>query len=190
MSSIFSNNSAATLLQGSQPALYATQQAYTQSFEQNAALDVQNAGLVEQSTGMQAEQAALEGASFREQQAQAYNNSGVLVEGSPMKVLEQTRQLAQQQVSNIIAQGQLTSQSLLQKSTQTINQGYASLLGQNNDYLTQLAQAKISSSNNMFSGFGNDISQLINLFTGMSAGSSKPSSSGGTALSGGVSVNN
>jgi hypothetical protein len=161
MSSIFSNNSAATLLQGSQSTLQATQQAYTQAFTQNANLDVQNAALTEQSTGMQANQAALEGATFEGQQAQAYNNSGVLLSGSPMKVLSQTRQLAQQQVNNIIAQGQLTSQSLLQQGTQTLNQGYASILGQNNSYLTQLAQAKIGASNNMFAGFGNDASSVL-----------------------------
>lgn len=167
MSGVFSNNSAATLLQGSRSALDTTQAAFTQAFQENAALDVANAGLVEKSTAAQAQNAALEGKMFRENQAQAYNNSGVLLEGSPMKVLENTRQLAQQQVSNIIAQGQLTSQSLLQKGTQTINQGYASLLGQNNSYLTDLAGAKIGASNAMFSGFGSDIMQAIQLFAGL-----------------------
>lgn len=172
MSSLFSNNSAATLLQGSQSSLYATQEAYTQSFEQTANLDVENANLVEQSTALQAENAAIEGKAFREEQAQGYNNSGVMLEGSPMKVLEQTRNMASEQVSNIIAQGQFSSQSLLMQSTQTLNQGYASLLGQNNDYQTSLAQAKIGASNNMFAGFGSDIAQGIQLFAGL--GTKKP----------------
>lgn len=171
MSSLFSNNSAATLIQGSQPALQTSQGVYEQAFQQNAALDQQSASLVEQTSALNAENAAIEGKTFREQQAQGYNNSGVLLEGSPMKVLEQTRQMAQNQVNSIISTGQQTSNQLLTQANQTLNAGYVGLLGQSNDYLTSLAQAKIASATNTTNGLAGDLTQLFS-FLGSGGSSS------------------
>ena len=166
MSSIFSNSSAATLLQGSQSSLQASQQIYTQDFQQNASLDEEQAGLTEQTAALNAENAAIEGRDMMGQQAQGYNNSGVLLQGTPMKVIAQTQSLANEQVSNIIAQGQASSNSSLIQANQTLNNGYAALLGQNNSYLTNLAQDKISANLNMVNGFSNDITGAIGFLTG------------------------
>lgn len=163
MSSFFTNNSAATLLQGSQSSLNLTQDISQTAFTQSADLDDQSASLVEQSTALQAQNAALEGKAFREQQAQGYNNSGVELEGSPMKVLEQTRQLAQTQVASIISQGQQQSNALLIGANQTLNNGYAGLLGQTNDYITSVAQAKIQAEQNTESGFAGDLTQIFGI---------------------------
>lgn len=184
MTGLFSNNSAATLIQGSYPALQDTEAAEQQAFTQNAQLDTEQAGLTEQTASMNAENAAIEGADVMGQQAQAYNNSGVLQQGSPRIVEAQTQRLAQAQVTNIIAQGQLSSQASLMQATQTMNLGYASLLNQNNQYQTQLAQAKIGASMNMYSGFGSDISQMINLFMGGPGNSMQGGQGGGTGAGG------
>lgn len=80
-----------------------------------------------------------------------------------MKVLEQTRQLAQTQVASIISQGQQQSNALLIGANQTLNNGYAGLLGQTNDYITSVAQAKIQAEQNTESGFAGDLTQIFGI---------------------------
>lgn len=109
-----------------------------QAYEQQADFSIQDAT-------NQAQQIAFEALQARENQAQAYNSSGVLLEGTPLAVLEQTRQQGQKQINAVMQQGALTADLLRRNALVTRSQGRAALLGEQNDWLTQQAQAKIQS---------------------------------------------
>lgn len=75
-------------------------------------------------------------------QAHAYNSSGVLLEGSPLLVLQQTRAMGSQEIQAIQQQGLAQNQLAIAQAAITRDQGRAQLIGQD----SQLSQALQSQS--------------------------------------------
>lgn len=67
--------------------------------------------------------------SFREEQANAYNASGVLLEGSPMMVLEETRNRAKEEVDALIKHGAAVQELENKKAFILRNNARSELLG-------------------------------------------------------------
>lgn len=64
---------------------------------------------------------------FREDQAQAYNSSGVLLEGSPMVVLSETIRRGDEEVKAIMKRGQATANLYRMKAAQARSAGSSSM---------------------------------------------------------------
>lgn len=161
-----------------------------QALEQQGQLAIDEAQMNAQQTAFQAHQ-------FRENQANAYNGSGILLEGSPMLVLDQTRQLAQQQINQIMKQGAAYNDLALRQAMITRNQGRAAILGQQAQFDSQAMQfgaqsdafnaeqnqARILAQPIQQSGLANALSSvgdLLNLFSGKTATGSKRTTAGFT----------
>lgn len=84
---------------------------------------------------------------FRENQAEGFNGSGVLLEGSPMANLQQTKMLADLGVANTQNQALLQSNLTNMEANQTINSGRSQLLGNENQFITGQANADIEQQN-------------------------------------------
>lgn len=67
--------------------------------------------------------------SFRESQAQKYNASGVLIDGSPMAVLSDTVRKGNEEIDAIMKRGEAMSNLYRMRARQTRNAGTGSLLG-------------------------------------------------------------
>ena len=91
-----------------------------------------------------AQKTAREGLHFREQQAQGYNSSGFLLEGSPMAVLNETRKLVNEEVDAIAEQGANRAKLIRQQANQVGNEGRASILGQQMKFSSEQASAAAS----------------------------------------------
>lgn len=77
---------------------------------------------------------------FREGQAQAYNASGVLLEGSPMMVLQKTWNDAKMQSDALVHAGESQYDLSLDKARIMRNEGRATLLGANSIFEANKAQ--------------------------------------------------
>mgnify|MGYP000665034711 CR=1 FL=1 len=123
--------------------------------------------------------------SFREEQANQYNGSGVLLEGSPMLVLEETRRRGQEEVDAIAKRATASADFIRRRAAISANSARASLLGAQNDFMTQTAATKMASAGN-----GGLIGAISQLFGGTStlgygnAGASNPMGTKGTGLYG------
>ena len=79
------------------------QQSY--AAEQEALAQEEQGRIAEQEAALYAEQKTREAGKFAQQQALNYSASGVLLEGTPAQVLNETRNLAAQEVEAILKQG-------------------------------------------------------------------------------------
>lgn len=84
---------------------------------------------VQEDTSNEARQKAREVTKFREEQAVAYNKSGVTLAGSPLLVLDETRRLGQEEIDAIQRRGQNMQELYKQKAKQTKSAGRSALLG-------------------------------------------------------------
>jgi hypothetical protein len=112
-----------------------------------AAAQKQQADMALQTSTLEAEKTAREGRQFGANQAEQYLGSGVTLEGSPAKVLEQTRSLAQQEVNAIKQRGALTTQLLRTQAMRTQQAGRNALLG-------GFANAGLGTMQNYYQGAG------------------------------------
>lgn len=80
-------------------------------------------------------------------QAETYNAGGVMLSGSPLGVLEQTRQLAGNQIANIQNQALLQSNLTQESAIQTVNNGISTLLGNQESFTAGQANADIQQQN-------------------------------------------
>lgn len=149
------------------------QSLYKQSVDMEADSLNKQGDLAMSEAGQAALQKARDVKTFREQQANSYNGSGVLLEGSPMLVLEQTRRLGQQEVDAIINRGQAITELYRKNALITTNQGRAAILGQNIQFGAEQATARIQSlanSNRLPSALGSFASVFTGLGIGKGAG--------------------
>lgn len=156
---------------GTTPSLYdngnpmaGVQQMQMQSNEIEAKSLEEQAQQAMYEAGLEAQQKAREAHLFRENQANTYSASGVLLEGSPMEVLNETRSLAQQEVDMILKRGQATGNVLRGKAFNTRSEGRAAVLGQNIKFASDAASAKmtaIGSRQTPFVDFFNDMGKLL-----------------------------
>lgn len=97
---------------------------------------LEEGGLLRQQAGLAADQAEAlaiqrerEVRQFAENQAVTYNQNGVLLDGSPLAVVEETRRLGAQEVSAIRSAGQYQMRALLLEADQVERGGLQTLLG-------------------------------------------------------------
>lgn len=145
-----------------QAALNLQQQAYNQE----ADLYDQQAQIALDEAGRDAEIKARDAEKFRAQQALNYSASGVLLEGSPMEVLNETRRLASQEIDATLARGGAQADLLRQRAMQTRTVGRASLLGEQAKYTQQATQARIQEINNRGTGVPGLIGSILSSFGG------------------------
>src|SRR5882724_1406452 len=81
------------------------EQMQMQDYSNEALSQVQQADQALTEAGLSAYQQAFQTGQFREQQALSYTGAGVTLQGSPLLVLEQTRQQGLQEVQAIQSQG-------------------------------------------------------------------------------------
>lgn len=87
---------------------------------------------------------AREGKAYRENQANTYNNSGVMLEGSPMLVLNETRRLVEEETNAIVDRGKAQARLFRYQAQVANNEGRAAILGSQMNYFGNKAAAKIS----------------------------------------------
>jgi hypothetical protein len=80
-------------------------------------------------------------------QTEQYNASGVQLRGSPLMVLEQTRQLANAQIANMQGQALLQANLYYQQAQGGMNNARAQMLGQQMAFNTGQTNADISGAN-------------------------------------------
>lgn len=119
---------------------YDAQQLELQDYTNQADSQIQNAGLEMQTAGYNAYQTAFNAGQARSSEALQYTASGVTLQGSPLLVLEQTRQQGLQEIQMIEQQGVNQAQLGYQQAFQTVNQGRAVLLGQDIQFGGQVQQ--------------------------------------------------
>jgi len=85
---------------------------------------------------------AREGKQYREQQAATYNASGILLEGSPMAVLNETRKLVHEEIDAISESGAAQADLFRRKAMIVGNEGRAALVGQRMQFETDQAVSK------------------------------------------------
>lgn len=97
----------------------------------NTEVDAQNlqADVVLQESQRDAAQKAREVTTFQSRQAHQYRSSGVILQGTPLLMLEQTRSLGQQEVDALISRGKAQSDLLKSRAKILKNQGRASMFG-------------------------------------------------------------
>lgn len=121
-----------------------------------------------------AQQEARNTVQTRETQAQGYNSSGVMLQGSPLAVLNQTVQLGQQEIQATMARGNAQANLLRQQAYMTGSTNRAQLIGEQANFLTQNSQARMQALQNarglqqgnqqaLTSAGGNAISLLGNI---------------------------
>jgi len=118
----------------------AAQSMESQDYQNQALAQTQQASAALYQSGVNAYQTAFYAGQARETEASQYTSSGVSLQGSPLIVLEQTRQLGLQEVQAIQNQGLAQAQLGYTQATQTEQQGLATLLGQQSQFDTQVSQ--------------------------------------------------
>jgi hypothetical protein len=165
MGSLFGMN-AGSVYAAQQPGMAAGMASSAQNVGIQAGAQEEQAGNEMQVAGYNSGLAALEGHLTRENQAEDYNASGVLLQGSPLAQLEQTRQLASAQVSQIQNQGLMQAQLEDTNANQTINSGRAAMLGTMNQELQGQENANIEQENvgaNDLNEIGNNVEKGLQL---------------------------
>lgn len=180
MSAFFSNPSK-TLLTDSLPALNATSEMQTQNIAMNVQAQDKNAQNTLDSALAQAQQSAYQSAQQIGDQALAFSGSGVRLEGTPMQVLNKSRELAIQSVNNIAKQGLNSANLQLTNAAITANQGRAALLGNVTRYGTDIAQSDIANQQQRLQQAGQFAQTIASLaLGGGGAGGIDPFLNGGT----------
>lgn len=116
-----------TQQQAIQNQMYAAQQ---QAYEGEAALLDQEGDLAYQDAQLAMEQKIREGKSVAADQAVAYLNSGVTLDGTPLDVIGRTIELTRQEAVAIGTQGARRQALYRGRAAQTRSAGRASILGQ------------------------------------------------------------
>jgi len=129
------------------PGFNAGQQAAAQSVGIQSWAQQAQAGNDLTVAGYNAGLAALSGHLTRESEAEQFNSSGVLLSGSPLAQLNQTRQLAIGQINQIQQQGLLQATLGNTQANQTINQGTAALTGNLTNWNSGYANAVTTKEN-------------------------------------------
>ena len=96
---------------------------------QEADAQKREADLLWQESQTEAAQKARDVNAFQSKQAHSYASSGIMLQGTPIQVLEDTRSKGQQEIDAIIKRGKVAKQLAMVRSNMTRSQGRASMLG-------------------------------------------------------------
>jgi hypothetical protein len=137
----------------------------SQDYNNEAIAQVQQAGIAMQQAGLTAYQTAFTAGQAISSEASQYTGAGVTLQGSPMLVLEQTRQQGLQEVNMIQAQGLAQANLGTEQAFQTINSGRSTLLGQQSQFDQQVASWATQGAQNQIQSITQQQGQLAQ-FTG------------------------
>lgn len=112
------------------PAFQAAWEMQNEAVGQEAGALQKQADIALQEAGREAQIKARDVKEFREMQALKYSGQGVLLEGSPMIVLEETRKRGQQEINAILRRGAAQADLLRRQALMVQTKGRASLLGE------------------------------------------------------------
>lgn len=116
---------------------------------------------------------AMEGRQFAEQQALDYSGAGVLLAGTPMKVVNHTRAEVKKEIEYITKAAAAQANYFRQQKLVMQNEGRAALLGQSMGFTAQRAQAGMVASAQRASGVRGALDQLGGLFGTMGGSKSR-----------------
>lgn len=151
---------------------------YQNNVDQQAQMYDQQAKIALDEAGYTAEQKARDAHKFRENQAVQYSSSGVLLEGTPVQVMNETVALAGQEIDAIMRRGAAQNELYRRQGNLVRNQGMANLLGSQLEFGTRQSQAIMQARMagvNSSSPFGDMLMGL-----GSSLGGMQSRGSGGT----------
>lgn len=134
-----------SLLMGSPKSVYGNQQdpssglygIWDKNINDSVGLYNEQADIAVREAGRDATNSAKDDHLFIEQQANTYNNSGVLLEGSPRIVLNDMRQRAMEKVDSITAAGAARARLLRRQGLIVGNEGRAKILGSQIEFQAQ-----------------------------------------------------
>lgn len=159
--------------------LAATQAVQQSSIDMQASLYEDQAKLALSEADMAAQQKAREVKQFREQQALGYSGGGVLLEGTPMKVLNDTRAQGLLEIQAIESRGAAQANMYRMQSSIMQNEGRAQMLGQTMQFNSEQAKAQMAMSATRAGGIQTALAGLGNMF-GNVGGGAKASPMGAT----------
>lgn len=136
------------------------------AYDEEAALYDAQAQLALDEASREAAIKARDAETFRSQQALNYSASGVLLEGSPMEVLNDTRRKAGEEIDALLARGGAQADLLRRKAASTRTVGRASILGSMAEYSQRATQARIQEINSKGPGFASSLGSLLTSFGG------------------------
>lgn len=180
--SLFGNNNQAqnpnlaAIYQSMQSPFETALAAQQRAFDQESALYESQAQLAELEAEATAAQKSREVSNFRENQANAYNASGVLLEGSPMIVLDETRRLGEQEIAAIRLRGQAQADTLRQRGALTQAQGRAAIFGERQKFTNNQTQAQIQSAAKQTKAYGTGLTTALSALLGSPQAASVPRS--------------
>lgn len=153
--------------------LAATQAVQQSSIDMQANLYEDQAVLAEQEADAAAQQKAREVKQFREQQALGYSGGGVLLEGTPMKVLNDTRAQGLLEIQAIERRGAAQANMYRMQSTIMQNEGRAQMLAQTMQFNSEQAKAQMAMSATRAGGIQTALAGLGNMFGNAGLGGAK-----------------
>lgn len=157
MMSIYQN------MQDPMQGMYAAQNAATEDFI--AQLQAQKS-LLGYETRQQAQRIRKDATQFQKTQMATASNSGVLIEGSPVALLEETRKNAAQMIRDTFNRGLVAAQNIERQIGATRNETKARIFAQQIGFQTDRANLMAGLASGSGGGMSSAISGLGNLFTG------------------------
>lgn len=161
---LMSKPNSAELYASSGPAFYAGQTLQQQAITDQTNYSNAQADQLMKETHMAAVQKAREVHDIREQQALDYDNSGIILEGSPMAVLERTRSLGQEEIGYIEDSGVAGASGIYRQNLIATNQARAGMISAQASYNSGLAGAKIRDYQTKASGINTALGAFNNMF--------------------------
>ena len=124
--------------------------------------------LIQGQAQQEAQAVKREGIQFMKGQSFAASNSGVLIEGSPVALLEETRQYTKSAIQQIMSNASIASRNVEYQISAARNESKARMFGQNIAFQTDRANQMAGLAGSSGSGLSAAIGGLGNLFSGVS----------------------
>lgn len=143
--------------------VYAAQQAATQNYVDQLK---SNQWLIQANAEQQARDVRKDAKIFMKEQSFGYSDAGVLIEGSPVAMLENTRKQAGQMMRSILDNATVQMTGIERQIGATQNESKARLYGQQIAFQTDKANQMAGLASQSGGGLSSAISGLGNLFSG------------------------
>lgn len=159
--------------------VYAAQQAATKNYIDQMKY---NQFVIQTQSEQQARDVKKDAQNFMKEQSFAYSDAGVLIEGSPVAMLENTRKQASRTIQDILSNANIQMTSIERQIGATQNESKARLYGQQVAFQTDKANQMAGLASQSGGGLSSAIGGLGNLFSGGTGSYANPFSNpfGGT----------